>query len=310
MTFRMGHHVFAAVAVAATAASAAMTNDFPKVALAAGSAPQYSVLVIDPLVERVAYVLWDGNVKDGFGRVYVWVPGDAKYGTPIAAASGEGNKFPPFTFSSSGSQEVANVSWQLGWDRRTGGGTYSYLDYATGKTITHEGEQITYPVFIFDVNYTRGDRSLAASPQASYPLDVRIYGEMGATTVWTNLPPAFAPWNNLNYWMDVKTVYGEREKSGLSFTGRLYYAHWPCTVRSTPKVSKVDLMVSPYLEAPTYSNAVTYVEASSGIKVEVPFGWYDLLWRFTCPGLNVQSRLDYWVVYSPFPYPPPVPGGP
>ena len=297
-----------AVGVGLLASAAALaevpsrTNEFPAVALAAASDPRYVVISVDPFTNRLAYVLYDGNVKDGYGRIYVWMPEDPKYGRPVSATVAEGNKFPPLTFTSTNGDEAAIVSWQLSWERRTSG-PRSYFDYTTGKTV-NQGDSVTYLALPFDVDYMRGDRSLLGAGGAAAPLDVRIHGEVGASAVWTNLPAAVTPWSQLNFWMDVKSEYYEKG-GALSFTGRLYYAHWPCTVHSLPKSAKVDLTVGPYLEGPSYSNTLTHTEALvTGVKVEVPFGWYDIMWRFFCPGLSVVSRQDYWIVLSPHPFPP------
>ena len=300
--------IAAAVAFLAAVAQAA-TIAFPSVPLAAGSEPRCAALRIDPFANRNAYVLFDGNVKDGYGRMYIWSPDEPRYATPQAVAVAEQNRFPALTFQSAVEREAAVVSWQIVWQKAKGGEGGNYFDYVTGKTVERERREFDYVNFYFQTDYARGPKEEAVNAKPAWPLDVTMRGDLGTPGSPTNLPPSLAPWEHLNYYMAVKPYYGEKSKAGLAFVGKLNYGGQECVVRSLPKDTEVRLVVAPYLEAPIRSNALTRAEAlgAEGTKVDLPYGWYDLGWEFNCPGLAVQPRLD--VVLRPYALNPPVPGG-
>jgi hypothetical protein len=293
--------------LAATAASAADEKAFPRGVALAGAEPRVATVRVDPFSGRNAYLLFDGSVKDGYGRMYVWSPGDSRYGTPQTVASavaGEQNRFPALAFQSTAEGLAAQVTWQISWEKRKGGSGGNYYDYITGKVVERERKEFDYVEFGFQVDYARGAGGKAE-------LDVGIRGGLGTPGSPTNLPPTFAPWEHLNYAVSAKPFYGEKNKAGLTCAGRLYYGGSECVVRSLPRDTVVTLSVAPYLDPPVYSNALTLTEAfgADGVKVEqLPYGWYDVNWSFACPGLTAYSRLD--TVLRPLPITPPlVPGG-
>ena len=88
----MSRALFCAVVVMLVAATQApgkpgLPAQFPEVALAPGSEPHYGVMLADPFTNQYAFVLFDGSRKSGYGRMYVWVPGDPKYGKPVEGAA-------------------------------------------------------------------------------------------------------------------------------------------------------------------------------------------------------------------------------
>ena len=56
---------------------------FPSVTLSSFSDPRYGVIQMDPFTNHLGYVLFDGNVKEGYDKMFLWVPGDAKYGRAV-----------------------------------------------------------------------------------------------------------------------------------------------------------------------------------------------------------------------------------
>ena len=280
---------------------------FPEVPLTADCQPRYAVIAVDPQTNQVGYLLFDGNVNAGYGRMYVWVPGDAHYGKPVAvAAAGEAGKLAPFLISGTNRQGHVSMTWAFTWAKRQAGGKQQWFDYLTGKTITKETDAVTYTAFGFNLDYQAGGRGASAGSSGAASLDVGIVGEIPTSDAWTNLPPSIAPWTQLNFFMTMTPQY-EKDKAKLQFKGRLNYWHWGCTVRSLPVDSKLVLAVAPYMEPAVYSNELSVAEAfgQAGVAVEVSPGWYDMYWDMSCEGLGVVARRDYDV--SPAPYPVPKP---
>lgn len=270
-------------------------KEFPKVDLAGGSKPRYAAIAMDETQSKVAYILFDGNInsKDGY-KIYVWIPDDLKYKNPVAMRAIDGNKFSPLSIGGPIlKKDVASISWQLRWETRCSPDTD--VDYVTGKTT--KLKVVTYPVFGFSIDYLRG--------QGRAAVDITIHGEMSTSDTWEKLPNVLAPWDHVNFMMTFQPVY-KKEKGRIQFKGNLYYGYWGCTVRSLPDDSEIMLTVSPYMEPPIYSNTLSVAEAfGTGVDVEVPYGWYNFTWSFTCDNLKTQS--GYWGIYSwPYPFSKPV----
>ncbi len=266
---------------------------FPTVPLAEGSAPHYAALSINPFTNTTPlYVMFDGNVKAGYNRAYLWSPDDAQYGTPVSVACGEERRFPPIARAakSPDGSDAAAVSWSLRWGQQSSG-SHTYHDYVTGKDVTVNRATSSWPVFVFQCSLGIGDA--ASATRQSFPLDITIPGQLGVSGTPTNLPGGTAPWNHLVYAMTVKHTPGDRKQSGfMQLSGWLRYGNSPCTIRALPAETRVDLMVSPYMEGVVYSNAMVGMQAfSTGAKVDVPAGWYQCWWRMTCPGLRVAADL-------------------
>lgn len=279
-------------------------EEFPEVALSAGSKPRYTALALDEEIDQVAYVLFDGNVTDGYRKIYVWIPGDPKYKNPVAIrTTAEGNNFPPFERTQSvkdKDKDKASISWRLAWRTRRSGGKRTRVDYATGKTTTTTSKVVTYAVFPFTVDYAYGRHTGLARGSSKAPLDISIHGELRVSDTWEELPKALAPWKKV-YFNMTRTAQYEKEKGRLLFKGRLLHSHHrPCTVRSLPEDTEIILSINPYLEAPVYSNMLSVAEAfADGVGVELPYGWYRYRWSFKCNGLKVSPsyyRQHYWPI--------------
>ncbi len=168
MSARMLVPVFVLAACRATLSGAAdgagqRPETFPSVPLASDSKPYYAAVGVDVWNDRAsAYLLFDGNPKLGYRRMYVWIPGDGEYGQPgVFTASADG-RFAPLEFQSrslrAGKPEPgrAIVRWvftaassvehrpeqrivqpERRETRRTGGDTRRRrFDYARGEYVT------------------------------------------------------------------------------------------------------------------------------------------------------------------------------
>ena len=268
---------------------------FPKVDLLPGSIPYYAPVLLDTETNAVGYVLFDGNVSNGYERIYFWSPDDPSFRTPkMFRWNPEARRFGPAKFTPRHGKDDIKLDWWFGWGRR--GGAYEHFDYITGTT--RKGVGAVFPVFVFYCDYARQPRSGARGESL---VDITISGELNAS-VWTNMPVAIQPWHTLNYYMGVKLVR-EKEAAPLAhFDGRLNYGHSRIEVRSLPRETVCSLVVAPYMGVPIYSNDVTWSEAIvKGIDVKLEYGWYDLSWNMDCPGLLVRPRLDQSVRATPYP---------
>jgi hypothetical protein len=267
---------------------------FPKVDLSPGSVPYYARVRLDVDTNDVGYVLFDGNVSNGYERIYFWSPDDSAFRTPkVFRYNAETKRFGPVRFSPKNDKDDVKLDWYFGWARH--GGAYEHTDYLTGQTV--KGNSPIYPRFYFYCDYVRQPRSGARGESL---VDITIQGDMNAS-VWTNMPAPLEPWHTLNFFMGVKIVR-EKDASLARFDGRLNYGDTPCIVRSLPKESTCMLSISPYMGSPVYSNDVPWSDALlKGVIVKLDYGWYDMTWGMYCPGLRVYSRLDPWVRVNPFP---------
>ena len=268
--------------------------NFPRVELAPGSRPYYASVMLDMETNTIGYVCFDGNVSNGFERLYFWSPDDPAYRTPKAFRyNAETRRFGPVKFSPRHSKDDIKLDWWFSW--RRSGGSYEHFDYITGQT--RKGTSAIIPYFVFYCDYARQPRSGA---RADSLVDITMMGDISAS-VWTNMPAPLQPWQTLNYYMGVKLVRA-KDSTVAHFTGLLSYGHSRCEVRALPRDTVCTLVVSPYLGEPVYSNEVTWSEAIvKGVDVKLDYGWYDLSWDMACPGLRVRARLDAQVRPTPFP---------
>lgn len=281
--------------VVAASAIAAAPKGFPKVDLQAGSVPYYASVMIDTETNTaVGYVLFDGNVSNGYERIYFWTPEDAAYRTPkVFRWNAETRRFGPVRFTPRADRDEIKLDWWFSWGRA--GGAYEHFDYLTGTT--RKGVSAIYPHFTFHCDYARQPR---AGARGESLVDITMRGDVAAS-VWTNMAAPLQPWNNLNYYMGIKLLR-EKNDTLARFDGRVNYGHHPCEVRSLPKETVCTLVVAPYLESPVYSNDVAWSEAIlKGVEVRLPYGWYDLNWNIESPGLRIRPRLDVQVRLNPFP---------
>lgn len=267
---------------------------FPRVELAPGSRPYYASVMLDMETNTIGYVCFDGNVSNGYERLYFWAPEDSVYRTPKAFRwNAETHRFGPVKFSPRHSKDDIKLDWSFGWSRA--GGSFEHFDYVTGQT--RKGGSAIFPRFHFYCDFARQPRSGSRNESL---VDITMVGEIGAS-VWTNMPTPIQPWRLLNYYMGVKLVR-TKEATVAHFDGRLNYGTGRCEVRALPRDTVCTLIVAPYLGQPVYSNDMSWSEAViKGVDVKLDYGWYDLSWNMTCPGLRVTSRLDAQVRPTPFP---------
>jgi hypothetical protein len=269
-------------------------KSFPKVDLASGSIPYYCPIMLDVETNQIGYVMFDGNVSNGYDRLYFWVPDDMNYRTPkVYKLNPETKRFGPIKFRPKHDKDDIDIEWSFTWNRQ---GAYETMDYITGQMRKHGAA--TYPRFWFSCDYANKPRTAGSRTDAR--VDITIPGEVYAS-VWTNMPVALQPWHTLNYYMTVKLL---REKDGTlgHFEGRLNYGDHRCVVRTMPRETVCTLVVAPYMGKPVYSNDLTWAEAlTTGVNLKLDYGWYDMNWNIVCHGLRVYPRLDPYVRANPFP---------
>ena len=287
----------AGIASAAPCSAGDRPEAFPRVELAPGSVPYYAPVCVDVDTNEIAYLLFDGNVSNGYNRLYFWIPGHPEYRTPVAIRwNAETRRFGPLTFQPRHPQDEIRIGWSFTWGRH--GGAFEHYDYLTGQT--RKGTQPLVPTFGFQCDYFRRPRG-GARPADSM-VDMTMWGNLYAS-LWTNMPSPLQPWTALNYYKTIQIVREKGEVAAL-FRGRLNYGDNLCEVRALPRETTCTLVISPYMRPPIYSNDVSWAEAfQQGIRVPLEYGWYDLYWTITSPGLLVKPRLDVAVRRSPFPVP-------
>ncbi len=268
---------------------------FPRVALSPGSLPYFASVMVDVDTNQIAYLCFDGNVSNGYERLYFWIPDDSTYRTPKPfRLNSETKRFGPVTFKPKHDKDELKIDWSFSW--APSGGSYQQFDYLTGKT--RKIARGIYPRFFFRVDYLRQPRG---GPRPSPTLvDITIPGEISVSG-WTNMAAALQPWHTLNYYMTTKLVR-DKDHTLVHFAGILNYANNPITVRAMPRETVCTLVVSPYLEQPIYSNDMTWAEAiGTGVDVKLEYRWYDLDWNITSPGLRIYPNRGVAVRSSPFP---------
>ncbi len=283
----------AILAFGADKATTERPQSFPKVATASGCVPYFAAIMLDVQTNQIGYVMFDGNVDDGYNRLWFWVPDDMNYRTPkMYRVNAESKTFGPIKFRPKHDQDDIDIVWSFRWYKQ---GPYEHFDYVTGQTIKMAAN---YPRFWFSVDYACKPRSAGARTDAR--VDITIPGEISAS-VWTNMPAPLQPWHTLNYYMTVKLLR-EKDNTLGHFDGRLCYGDQLCVVRTMPRETTCTLVVAPYMGTPVYSNSLTWSEALvTGVDLKLDYGWYDMYWNIVCHGLNVYPRLDAHVRINPFP---------
>jgi hypothetical protein len=298
-----------------TAAKDKLPEKFPPVALAPNSSPRYLTVESDLWTNKPAFLLFDGDVTNGYRRLYVWSPENPEFAKPVALNVGEKNRFESFRLlahNPSNANDSAVMAWAFGWTARTSGAAASsatVFDYVEGKMVTVSRAAVAtavQPIFWFNVTFRRGPRaSVTGSGSGQAPLDLVITGEAGSgVPSWSNVTAGgAAPWNRLTLGMPFKSLPDKRdkEKEKLAFTAALYYGNYPCQIMSLPKESTITLTLNPYMEPPLFSNTLSAIEVfSKGITAEIPYGWYEQFYWLQCPGL---APAPGWVALQPYPKP-------
>lgn len=307
--------VLALAAVAADAApryrvSSAVPKKFPDVPLMPGSKPRYTVLGVNPWTNAAAFVMFDGNLSNGYKRAYVWIPEDPDFDKPVALNVDDTRRFAPFSVSATNGSDAATISWTLSWGTNTtggGGGTRTEVDYITGKsrTVTVAAQPISHSViFGFALNYRYGPAATVLPAGSKAPLELVISSTLGAPASWSNVTgAAHAPWNQLTLAMAAKRA---PEKSGIkmNLAGQLLYGGGnSCRIVSLPPESTLTLMVSPYMDPPVYSNTVPGIEGMRNTEIFIPYGWHTMRYALRAPGIRpAGGGADL----APYSKPPPV----
>ncbi len=273
--------VVTVLAAACTCFVQAKPKAYPDVALSAGSQPRYGAVAMDAWKSKVAYLLFDGNVSNGYARVYVWIPGDAKYGRPVAFGSPGGSRFGPFQVQVENEGEISRVAWILAAQKHAQtGGTHTHFDYATGKATTVTRQAWERVNFSGTANLARGEK-MDMVGQSEFPLDITVGGGLQVFGEWKDVGAPYAAWEHLNYRVGGRPEAGPEEKGRLVLTGVLN-----AKVRSLPEEAVVEVKVQPYLEDPIVTATYGVDELARGIPVSAPYGWYTISWKLDCEWLT------------------------
>lgn len=262
-------------------------EQFPDVELIEESQPRYAAISLDAWGQSTAYVLFDGNNEVGYGRVYVWVPGDAQFGTPVAFNAGQGNRYPPLRRRTDGEEgEVSELTWTLGWGYHHTGGTH--FNYTTGESVTRQrGRSARFP---YTLDYVR-DRPATAGSR----LHLTINGFLPVTGDWTEVRAGSRPWNAIRTMVNV-TRHIDRDQIILRLTGRLIHQNNRLVaVESLPEpFFEVNVSVSPYMKNPLYAEALRFRDLfHSGVEIRVEPRWYSINWDYQMhPWLGSATRRD------------------
>jgi len=196
---------------------------FPRVEMVPGSVPYYAPVYVDVDSNEIAYVMFDGNVSNGYNRLYFWIPNHADYRTPKALRwNAETQRFGPVVFQPRHPRDEIRIAWSFGWGRA--GGAFEHYDYLTGQV--RKGTRAIHPVFRFQCDYFRRPRS--GTRPADSQVDITMRGQLNAS-LWTNMPAPLQPWNSLNYYKTIQIVREKGEVSVLFRTAEL----WGFSLRSS-----------------------------------------------------------------------------
>lgn len=265
-----GWIVFPALSMAALPAA------YPAVQLREDSSPRYAAVNLDPWGRNTAYLLFDGDQQNGYPRMYVWIPGDARYGTPVAMMAGQENRYPPLRLRVEGdADEAAEVVWNLRWGYHHSGGGGG-VNYYTGEQVSARPRS-RHARISYEVNYARERRNVRGSRLA-----LTIPGTLSFASEWDGAPRPQVPWEAINISLSVNRVL-EQDQIALRMGSRFYHqSNRIVVVETIPDAFfDVQLSVSPYLKPAIYREDVPFESLlRSGVRVPVEPRWYSIAW--TC----------------------------
>ena len=280
---------------------------YPDIELSEGSVPHYAAVAMDSWDGEIAYLLFDGTVGLGFKKLYVWIPEDRKYGTPQGMTPNQEGAFPAFGPERPviNEDEKSMVKWRFRQSfHKRAAGSSSHRDYVTGQTVTRSWQASQGYSLAFAVDFAHGNKRSAITLSHGLPMDVTISGSFGTQTDWKKIGGGFAPWTSLAIDLNFQRAPAKDPKNSIvSFDSRgLSYGNTSCQVRSVPDDGRISLVISPYLDPPVYSNAVTLAEvADGGLSAEIPYGWYGLrASKYKC-GKYIYPVRVHGVGRYPFP---------
>jgi hypothetical protein len=253
---------------------------FPEVELESESEPAFHAFALDAWGNRTAYVLFDGNGKEGYSQIFVWVPEETGYDPPKRLTPNTEGDFPQFGLGKAQihEEERSTVVWRVRqryWKRGPSKRTVTQHDYVTGKTTTRtvsskggEGYDLSYAA-----GFGYGPKGAMATVSRGLPLEV-AFGNRLEPQPWEKIKaPGGRPWSSLSLEIRTKnTGPVDRDSGTLSFSTDGFYH---CKVASFPPDVQYGFTIRPYLEPPAYSNSIPIGDfLEQGLSVELPYGWY------------------------------------
>ncbi len=297
---------------AETAGRARKPKDFPAVPTVKGSSIAYGTVPLDTWTGKVAYLLFEGNSTSGYSRVFAWIPGDSRFGKPvewkpkILEATPNVAFFGELENRDSDSDEKVAMNWRFTDVKQArGAGSDSVFDYVTGKTTTRNWGASTWHHLIYSakVGYGYGEHR-GATLDGGYPLEL----------VWTDNLPLYDKWEKVpepeHWFYSLVRAKHEVQETRDPKKGRLlcsFDGFHRVAIQKAPPELFLNLLVTPYLEPPVYSNRVPMADfIKSGFDLEVPYGWYSLrlsggrYGRFTFGGDFHRININPIPISRPF----------
>ena len=280
---------------------------YPEVILSAGSKPRYTVIDLDYKKGQPAYLLFDGDVTNGYKRMFVWSPGHEKYNEPVVARLREETQtYREITTESVEGDEAAVTTWTIKYRPETHG--HTYRDYKTGELI--EREPTLQAIFYFNVDLQVGPARRVDRKAGKYPFDIGIPGRFGTSDSWAKRPAIHQPWKIAYCTLSRTPKYDRKDpyiqcKAGLRFYSDRWN-HFPVTVRQLPEGTAVKITIAPYLEQPVFERSYPVEEIFYlDIDIDIPFGWYRIVWEFQCDFFKANplhaNSDDYPMAFGPVP---------
>lgn len=277
------------------AAVRARPDAFPSVTLAGESIPRFAIFRADPWGKNNIYLLFDGEVTNGYNRMYVWVPEHRQFDRPTAMTANADGWFPEMRFEETHDGQRSEVTYRFRFTRQTqrhGGparsaSTRTEFDYLTGQTRTISVPArpatpvriVMTPVFSMTCNFMR-DRSPLGGPNR---LAVSLSGHIGSVAKFEDLKGASAPWQNVRFNAAIqRDQHTNPHEAILSIRGSVNYGgHGRCVIQALPTgFMDVTVDVNPYMKQPLFSRVLDGMDLiRDGGEANVPFGWYTASWR-------------------------------
>lgn len=266
-------------------------ENFPTVPLVENSVPRYAAVRLDPWNKNVLYLMFDGNRRWGYNRLYVWVPEGRKYDTPTPLeVSHSDNRFPTITWRTEKDNEVVETAYTFSSRRSVGvrsarsarsARTTTSFDYATGKTVTRTrsarsarpARGYTNISLGHNLVYTRDKSPLGGENlmRVSIP-----GGSISTSTNFASVSPRVL-WNNIGFrWSVDRVDDGTSENALLNITGNIRRSDDTIRFSAIPRsFFDINIRVSPYLQDPVFNKAIPVADLMrNGLQVEIPCGWY------------------------------------
>lgn len=258
-------------------------KEFPAVAVTPGVPVQYGTVALDTWTGKVAYLLVEGSVSNGYSRLFAWIPKDTRFGKPVEWKPKASETTPGhFVFGdlenkgASGLEKVS-VLWRFSTFKESrAAGASTHFDYVTGKTVSQNWEASSWNRlrYAFNLGYAYG-KAPSGSMDGSYPLELTLAADLPLYPKWEQVPePGEAP-----FYAALHAKH-EIQETRDPKKGRLlcqFDGYEGAAIKKAPDEVNVGLVIVPYMGEAAVSNTLTLAEfVKTGFDNEIPYGWYSL----------------------------------